>query len=92
MKKLHDVSPNQNFKGKYKLQFLGTKLTHCAMHNTMYNKYQEEKKTVSKRKKGGSCFLNIYTGYFSIILGPGGKINTPFCGKKVDTNTKKCQN
>ena len=62
------------------------------MHNTMYNKYQEEKKTVSKRKKGGSCFLNIYTEYFSIILGPGGKINTPFCGKKVDTNTKKCQN
>ena len=58
------------------------------MHNTMYNKYQEERRTVSKRKKGGSCFLNIYTEYFSIILGPGGKINTPFCGKKVDTNTK----
>ena len=54
----------------------------------MYNKYKEERRTVSKRKKGGSCFLNIYTEYFSIILGPGGKINTPFCGKKVDTNTK----
>ena len=59
------------------------------MHNTMYNKYKEEEKNCFKKKEGWQLFPeHIYTEYFSIILGPGGKINTPFCGKKVDTNTK----
>ena len=46
------------------MQFLGTKLTHCVMHNTMYNKYKEEKNCF-KKKEGWQLFPeHIYWVFF----------------------------
>ena len=73
---------NQNFKSwSINCNFLGTKLAHCAMHaiiNIRRWLFQKERVAVVSWK---------YWVYI-LIWGPGGKINTPFCGKKVDTNTK----